>query len=97
MGVPVVTLAGDRHAGRVGVSLLSRVGLTELIAPTPEDYVRLAVGLAGDAERLGRLRAEMRERMRNSPVCDGKTFTRTLEDSYRALWVKWCEETGDRA
>ncbi len=96
MGVPVVTLAGDRHAGRVGVSLLSRVGLAELIAETPEDYITLAMQLAGDTERLGRLRAGLRERMRDSPVCDGKTFTRALEDSYRTLWVKWREETGGR-
>lgn len=97
MGVPVITLAGDRHAGRVGVSLLTRAGLTESIAQTPEDYIKLAVQLAGNTERLGQLRARMRERMRNSPVCDGKTFVRALEDNYRAFWVKWCEAAGARA
>jgi predicted O-linked N-acetylglucosamine transferase (SPINDLY family) len=90
MGVPVISLAGNRHAARVGVSLLTRVGLTELIAQSPEEYVKLAVELAGDTERLIRLRAGMRERVRNSPLCDAKTFTHTLEQAYREMWGKWC-------
>lgn len=91
MGVPVITLAGNRHAGRVGVSLLTRVGLTELIAHNPEEYVKLAVELAGDTERLGRLRAGLREQMKRSPLCDAAAFTAELERAYRELWIKWCE------
>jgi predicted O-linked N-acetylglucosamine transferase (SPINDLY family) len=90
MGVPVVTLAGDRHAARVGVSLLTRVGLTELIAPSSEEYVQRAVELAGDTERLVQLRAGMRERVSNSPLCDVKSFTRALEGAYREMWREWC-------
>ncbi len=93
MGVPVVTLAGDRHAGRVGVSLLSRVGLTELIARTPEEYVKLAVELANDTGRLARLRAGLRERMENSSLCDAAGFTTDLEQAYREMWVAWCRES----
>ena len=48
MGVPVVTLAGRRHASRVGVSLLANVGLREMIAGSVEEYVGIAAGLAGD-------------------------------------------------
>jgi predicted O-linked N-acetylglucosamine transferase (SPINDLY family) len=96
MGVPVVTLAGDRHAARVGVSLLTRVGLTELIGQTPEEYVKLAVELAGDTGRLIQLRAGMRERMKNSPLCDAKTFTRALEEAYRWMWHNWCENPSRR-
>jgi predicted SAM-dependent methyltransferase len=83
-------LAGDRHAGRVGVSLLTRVGLTELIAQTPEEYVKLAVELADDTGRLVQLRAGMRERMKRTPLCDAKTFTRDLEVAYREMWRGWC-------
>ncbi|MBI5780856.1 MAG: tetratricopeptide repeat protein, partial [Rhodocyclales bacterium] len=92
MGVPVVALAGDRHAGRVGVSLLSRVGLTELIARTPEDYVRLAVDLANDTARLARLRVGLRERMKNSSLCDATGFNADLEQAYREMWRAWCGE-----
>lgn len=91
MGVPVITLAGERHAGRVGLSLLTQLGLTELIAKTPDEYVRLAVALAGNRERLAALRAGLRERMRRSPLCDAQSFTRDLEAAYREMWHKWCE------
>lgn len=92
MGVPVVTLAGDRHAGRVGVSLLTQVGLTELVAGNPDEYVRLAAALAGNRERLAALRAGLRARMRRSPLCDAPSFTRDLEAAYRGMWQKWCGE-----
>ena len=57
MGVPVITLAGRTAVGRGGVSILSNVGLTELIAQTPEQYVAIAVELAGDRARLAALAA----------------------------------------
>ncbi len=90
MGVPVVTLAGDRHAGRVGISLLHQVGLTELIAKTPEEYVQIAVNLAKNIDKLANLRAGLRPRMAASPLCDGESFTRSLEQAYREMWRKWC-------
>src|SRR6185295_5854353 len=49
MGVPVVSLAGDRHASRVGATILHQVGLDECVATSEEDYVRIATGLASDA------------------------------------------------
>lgn len=91
MGVPVVTLLGNRHAGRMVASVLTQVGLTDLIAATPEEYVAKAAGLANDVERLAALRAGLRERMRASPLCDGRTFTRHLEKAYRTMWHRWCE------
>jgi protein O-GlcNAc transferase len=89
MGVPVITLAGPIHAARVGVSLLSNVGLPELIARTPEQYVQLAVDLAGDLPRLADLRATLRPRMQSSPLTDAPAFTRHVEDAYRAMWQRW--------
>jgi protein O-GlcNAc transferase len=91
MGVPVVTLYGERYAGRMAASALTAVGLTELIARSPEEYVAIAADWAADVDRLVRLRAGLRERMRTSPLCDGEGFTRSLEDAYRTLWRRWCE------
>jgi predicted O-linked N-acetylglucosamine transferase (SPINDLY family) len=91
MGVPVVTLAGRTHVSRVGTSQLSNLGLTELIAQTPEDYVRIAVQLAQDPERLTTLRAGLRARMAASPLMDAARFTRHLEAAYRQMWQRWCE------
>lgn len=93
MGVPVVTLRGDRHAGRVGTSLLTAVGLPELIADTPEAYVDLAVELARDLDRLASLRATLRERVRASALCDAAGFARDMETAYRAMWRRWCSES----
>ena len=91
MGVPVVTLAGTTHAGRVGASLLGAVGLRELIAADRDDYVRIAVELASDRHRLAALRRELRGRMQRSPLMDAPGFCRRLEAAYRKMWQAWCE------
>ncbi|MCX7149140.1 MAG: FkbM family methyltransferase [Rhodocyclales bacterium] len=91
MGVPVVTLAGEAHVSRVGVSLLSNVGLQELVAHTAAEYVRIAAGLAGDKSRLAELRATMRQRMLDSPLLDAAAMARNLEQALRRMWVGYCE------
>lgn len=90
MGVPVVTLAGRSHIARVGVSLLSAVGLGDLVASSPEQYVATATALAADAARRQELRRNLRATMAASPLCDGAAMTRALEAAYRAMWQKWC-------
>jgi predicted O-linked N-acetylglucosamine transferase (SPINDLY family) len=91
MGAPLVTLAGSRHAARVGASLMAAVGLPELVAGTPEQYAAIAAGLAGDLTRLMRLRMGMRERLRASALCDEGRFMRNLETAYRLIWQRWCD------
>jgi predicted O-linked N-acetylglucosamine transferase (SPINDLY family) len=90
MGVPVITLAGKMHAGRVGVSILTQMDLTDFIADTPEDYVRIAVQLANNPIRLSELRGTLRQRMAFSPLCDAKAFARAVEEAYCAMWRKCC-------
>ncbi len=90
MGVPVVTLLGDRHAGRVGVTLLARLGLKILVAPTPAEYVAKAVALAADVATRSRLRTELRARMIASTLCDGPRFARAMTAAWRGLWREWC-------
>jgi predicted O-linked N-acetylglucosamine transferase (SPINDLY family) len=88
MGVPVVTLAGTTHRSRVGLSLLTSVGLAELAATSWDGYVAIARGLAGDAGRLAGLRAGLRERMLGSALCDAGRVARGLEAVYqKALGV----------
>lgn len=86
MGVPVVTLAGEAMAGRWSASMLRALGLGDLIAGTPEEYVRVAVGLAGDGSRRADLRRSLRARVAASPLCDGRARARQIERLYRALW-----------
>jgi predicted O-linked N-acetylglucosamine transferase (SPINDLY family) len=92
MGVPVVTMPGDRHSGRVGASIMHHVGLTEFVADSVEQYIQLAQALAANRQRLAELRAGLRQQMQDSELMDRKLFTRTLEDTYRQIWVKWCEK-----
>ena len=86
MGTPVVTLRGDRHAARVGASLLAHAGLSELVAETAEAYVELAVALAGDPDRRTRYHDGLREMLARSVLCDGARHTRQLEATFLRLW-----------
>jgi predicted O-linked N-acetylglucosamine transferase (SPINDLY family) len=91
MGVPVVTLAGETATSRGGASLLHALGLKELIAETPKQYLDIAVALASDPKRLARTRAGMRKRMAESVLMDEARFTHNLEKAYRAMWRNWCD------
>lgn len=91
MGVPVVSLAGRRFVGRMSASILTAVGLPELVAESPDDYVAKALALADSRERLAALRSGLREQMASSPLCDGPGFARALEASYREMWRAWCD------
>jgi predicted O-linked N-acetylglucosamine transferase (SPINDLY family) len=90
LGVPLVSLAGDAFLARAGLSILTTIGLPELVARDEDEYLRIARELAGDRARLVRLRAGMRERMHASPLLDAAAFTRDLENLYRAAWRQWC-------
>jgi predicted O-linked N-acetylglucosamine transferase (SPINDLY family) len=90
MGVPVVTLAGRAAVGRGGVSILTNVGLPELIAGTPEQYVAIALHWASDLPKLAALRAGLRQRMKASPLTDGRQFTADVEAAFGDIWETWC-------
>jgi predicted O-linked N-acetylglucosamine transferase (SPINDLY family) len=91
MGVPLVTLAGRTAVGRAGVSLLSNIGLPELIALTPGQYLSIALALANDLQRLAAIRASLRQRMLASPVMDSQRFASDIEAAYEAIWKNYCE------
>jgi len=88
MGVPVVTLRGDRHAARVGASLLRTIGLDDLIAGDLDAYVETAASLAADVPRRAELRLSLRARLAASPLCDAASLARAIEDAYEAMVVE---------
>ncbi|MFN2309807.1 MAG: tetratricopeptide repeat protein [Gammaproteobacteria bacterium] len=90
MGVPVVGLAGERHAGRVGVSLMHAIGRGQWVAESIEAYTDIAVSLSADLAALERERQDLRTRMEQSPLCDGKAFAKKIEAVYRQCWIDWC-------
>jgi len=85
MGVPVVTLEGDRMVSRWSAAMLRKVGLSHLVADNESGYVAIARGLAADPAGLARLRAELRDRVARSPLCDERARVRQLERVYRFL------------
>jgi predicted O-linked N-acetylglucosamine transferase (SPINDLY family) len=96
MGAPVVTLRGGTWTGRVSESILSTVGLSDLVAGSQEAYVDIAAKLAADQDRRTALHATLRSRLADSPFCDGAGFTRQLEDACRGMWKQWCKDEADR-
>jgi len=90
-GVPVVTAPGARPFSRSAGSMLATAGLSEWIASTPEEYVRLAAEFARKEEVIADLRRTLRKRMRESPLMDEAQFTRDLEAAYRRMWRAWCD------
>ena len=89
MGVPVVTLAGDRYVGRISASKLVALGLDDLVTRDREEYMARAIALANDPEQRRILREGLRERMRQSELCDARGLARVLEDAYFCMWQRY--------
>lgn len=90
MGVPLVTQAGARWAGRMSQSILASLGLDDWVTDGPDSYVDTACRLAASLPELIDLRADLRRRVETSAFCDGPEFTRGLEAAYREMWGAWC-------
>ena len=99
MGVPVITNAAKPLGpSRYGAHLVSTVGLGDLVAGSPEEYVQIAMRLAGDLRRLAEIRSSLRGRMEAGPLMDAVSVTRGLEEAYRQAWRGWCAgQSGTRA
>ena len=92
MGVPVVTLRGNRYVGHMGESIMMNLGMEECVTDNEEAYITKAIALASDLPPLAALRSELRNQLLNSSLCDGPGFTRSLERMYREIWLKWCQK-----
>ncbi|MFQ5643503.1 MAG: tetratricopeptide repeat protein [Thiogranum sp.] len=90
MGVPVVVLEGGCHLARVGLSILHQLGLEQCIARDKDDFISVAAGLGRNLDDLAGLRAALRSRMPDSPLCDATAFTRDIENAFRQMWKDWC-------
>jgi protein O-GlcNAc transferase len=90
MGVPTVTLVGQHHASRVGLSLMTRAGLEMFVAHDSNEYVDKAVSFAGQWSALGTLRRSLRASLLDSGLCDARRIGHGLSQAYRAMWRKHC-------
>ena len=91
MGVPVISLVGKCHVSRVGLSILTRVGLELFAASTHQEYIARAASLAAKPHALAKIRASMRQRMLAGKLCDADGFARSVEAAYRKMWHRWCK------
>ena len=91
MGVPVIVLEGDNHVSRVGVSLLTSTGLSAFIAHSADDYIKKAIKLSQDLEMLSSTRYLLRKMMRDSPLMNAESLTRSLENAYESMWQELSE------
>lgn len=86
MGVPVLTLLGDRFLSLSAKSIAHHAGLADWVATDQEDYVAKAVAITSDLDRLAALRVGLRQRVLASPVFDASRFARNFEDNLWAIW-----------
>lgn len=87
-GLPLVTCIGHTFAGRVAASLLNAVGLPELVTTSWEEYERLALELASNAERLAAVKAKLAGRRTATPLFDTRRYCRQLEAAYVTMWER---------
>ncbi len=95
MGVPVITLVGEKHISRVGLSQLTNVGLPELVAVSHDDYVRIAKRLAECPDVLNTMRLQLRNKMARSPLMDAGRFVAALEPTLEGVWRQYQQKAGD--
>lgn len=92
MGKPVITLTGETHVTRVGYSILSRLGLDELITYSPEEYIDRCIQLAGDVEHIQQISETLRQRLTTKGMLDSDRFTRELESCYQRMFRAWSHQ-----
>ncbi|MEE2699669.1 MAG: tetratricopeptide repeat protein [Pseudomonadota bacterium] len=89
MGVPVISLVGKTFISRAAGSILSNIGQNNLAVNTPDDYIKVALKLAGNLPRLVSLRKNLRNNILASPICNAVDYTMSIEKAYQMMWQKY--------
>jgi len=90
MGVPIIALAGEGELGRATPAMLRSFGLPDFVAQTHDEYRDKAIALARDPSRLVEIRANLRQRMADSPALDASGLARNVENAFRTMWHTYC-------
>jgi predicted O-linked N-acetylglucosamine transferase (SPINDLY family) len=88
-GLPVLTLTGEAFASRIAASLLSAIGVPELITSTQQQYEQLAIELALNPQRLAGIRTKIQDNRLTGPLFDTPRFARNLEAAYAAIYDRY--------
>ena len=89
MGVPVIALWGNRHASRVGGSILTNISHSNLVVDSKEDYIKVAKELAENPNRINKIRHHLRKKLSSSSYCDPAAFSKKMEAAYCEMWNQW--------
>ena len=89
MGVPVITLLGDRHVARVGASILTNISLQDFIAKDIDTYIKIALEISSNRKKLQEIRRTLRGRITKAPLCDARSFAVDVETAYKKMWQKY--------
>lgn len=90
MGVPVVALAGHNFVSRMGASFMSAAGMSDWVALSDEDYVRIAVAKARDRQALLVLKQGLRQHLQSCAAWNIDQYTRHFEGALRQMWTAHC-------
>jgi hypothetical protein len=92
MGVPTISMLGDRLISRQGASLLTAAGMGDWVSGSKEEYVRKALIFSSDLNRLAKIRSELRKNVTTSPLFDGPLFAKNFEEALFDIWQKKSKE-----
>ncbi|HBG26631.1 MAG: hypothetical protein A2Y10_04670 [Planctomycetes bacterium GWF2_41_51] len=95
MGVPFISKYGSHMNERAALTILSRIGFNDYAVPTIPQYIAKAAELAKNKDKIVELRASLRKKMTNSPLCDSKRLAEEVESAYRKMWHQWCQKTSE--
>ncbi|MBF0450142.1 MAG: tetratricopeptide repeat protein [Candidatus Magnetomorum sp.] len=92
MGIPILTLEGNRHASRIGQCLMKALGLPEWIAMDHQSFIEKAYDFSQKIKELDKIRVNLRNRVLQSMISHKKTYAQSLENTFRKIWSQWCHE-----
>ncbi len=90
MGVPVITKTGRSFAGRHSTAHLIATGLSDWVTSDDSSYIATAIAKASDTESLRKLRANLRQHLSASALCQHRAFTQKLERAFKHMWNEAC-------
>ena len=83
MGVPVLTLVGERFVSRQGLQILMNVGLNEWISFNKEEYVSKAINFSRNLDKISTIRKNLRKKLLESPICNARRFSKNFENIFK--------------
>ncbi|KPA15717.1 TPR repeat-containing protein [Candidatus Magnetomorum sp. HK-1] len=92
MGIPILTLKGNKHSSRIGQCLMNALDMPEWIADDHDSFVEKAHRFSQDFNKLNKIRAYLRNQILKAKISNKQTYAQSLENTFRNIWQHWCDE-----